>query len=87
MFRLTEQMRAMARGAAVGLNPADAADIGVETGAPVRVQSDAGSLEMTVAVDEQVQLGTAWIPESLPGAPVGALLNGSYRQRVRLEGR
>ena len=87
LFRLTEQMRGMARGAAVGLNPADAADIGVETGAPVRVQSDAGSLEMTVAVDEQVQLGTAWIPESLPGAPVGALLNGGYSQRVRLEGR
>ena len=87
LFRLTEQMRGMARGATVGLNPADAADIGVEAGAPVRVQSEAGSLELTVAVDEQVQLGTAWIPESLPGAPVGALLNGGYRQNVRLERR
>ncbi len=87
LFRLTEEMQGMAHGATVGLNPADAADIGVETGAPVRVQSEAGSLELTVAVDEQVQLGTAWIPESLPGAPVGALMNGSYRQRVRLERR
>ncbi len=87
LFRLTEEMQGMSRGATVGLNPADAADIGVEAGAPVRVQSEAGSLELTVAVDEQVQLGTVWIPESLPGAPVGALLNGGYRQRVRLEGR
>ncbi len=87
LFRLTEEMQGMAHGATVGLNPADAAEIGVETGAPVRVQSNAGSLELTVAVDEQVQLGTAWIPESLPGAPVGALMNGSYRQRVRLERR
>jgi len=87
LFRLTEQMQGMAHGATVSLNPADAVDIGVEAGAPVRVLSDVGSLELTVAVDEQVQLGSAWIPESLPGAPVGALLNGGYRQRVRLERR
>ena len=87
LFRLTEQMQGMARGATVGLNPADATGIGVEAGAPVRVQSEVGSLELTVAVDEQVQPGTAWIPESLPGAPVGALLNGGYGQRVRLERR
>ncbi len=87
LFGLTEQMHGMAHGATVTLNPADAATFGVEAGSPVTVQSDQGQLEVTAAVDAQVQQGTAWIPESLPGAPVGALLNGSYTQRVRVERR
>ena len=87
LFRLTEQMQGMAHGATVSLNPTDAAAIGVEAGSPVSVQSEQGSLELTVAVDVQVQSGTAWIPESLPGAPVGALLNGSHSQRVKVERR
>ena len=87
LFGLTEQMQAMAHGATVSLNPTDAAAIGVEAGTAVSVQSEQGSLELTVAVDAQVQAGTAWIPESLPGAPVGALLNGSFTQRVKLERR
>ena len=28
-------------------------------------------------MDAQVQPGTLWIPESLPGAPLGTLFNGS----------
>ena len=84
LFRLTEQMHGIAHGATVTLNPTDAAAIGVDAGNPVIVQSEQGSLELTVAVDAQVQTGTAWIPESLPGAPVGALLNGSYTQRVKV---
>ena len=87
LFGLTEQMHGMAHSATVTLNPADAATFGVEAGSPVTVQSDQGQLEVTAAVDAQVQIGTAWIPESLPGAPVGALLNGSYTQRVRVERR
>ena len=87
LFRLTEQMQGMAHGATVSLNPTDAAAIGVEAGSPVSVQSEQGNLELTVAVDVQVQSGTAWIPESLPGAPVGALLNGSHSQRVKVERR
>ena len=87
LFGLTEQMQGMAHGATVSLNPTDAAAIGVEAGTAVSVQSELGSLELTVAVDAQVQAGTAWIPESLPGAPVGALLNGSFTQRVKLERR
>ncbi len=87
LFGLTEQMHGMAHGATVTLNPADAATFGVEAGSPVTVQSDQGQLEVTAAVDAQVQQGTAWIPESLPGAPVGALLNGSYTQRVKVERR
>ena len=87
LFRLTGQMRGMAHGATVSINPADAAAIGVEAGAPVTVRSEQGSLALTVAVDAQVQTGTAWIPESLPGAPVGALRNGSYTQMVKVVAR
>ncbi len=87
LFGLTEQMHGMAHSATVTLNPDDAATFGVEAGSPVTVQSDQGQLEVTAAVDAQVQQGTAWIPESLPGAPVGALLNGSYTQRVKVERR
>ena len=87
LFRLTEQMHGMAHGATVTLNPTDAAAFGLDAGSPVTVQSEQGNLELTVAVDAQVQTGTAWIPESLPGAPVGALLNGSYTQRIKVESR
>ncbi len=87
LFSLTEEMHGMAHGATVTLNPADAAAIGVDAGSPVTVQSEQGDLALTAAVDAQVQTGTAWIPESLPGAPVGALLNGSYTQKVKVERR
>ena len=87
LFSLTEEMHGMAHGATVTLNPADAAAIGVDAGSPVTVQSEQGDLALIAAVDAQVQTGTAWIPESLPGAPVGALLNGSYTQKVKVERR
>ena len=87
LFHLTEQMHDMAHGATVTLNPADAAAYGFDAGSPVTVLSEQGDLDLTLAIDVQVQTGTAWIPESLPGAPVGALLNGSYTQRVKVEGR
>ncbi len=87
LFSLTDQMHGMAHGATVTLNPADAAEFGLDPGSAVTVQSEQGQLDVTVGIDEQVQTGTAWIPESLPGAPVGALLNGSYIQRVKVEKR
>ncbi len=87
LFGLTEEMHGIAHGATVTLNPADAAAIGVDVGSKVSVHSEQGSLELEAAVDAQVQTGTAWIPESLPGAPVGALLNGSNTQQVRVERR
>jgi anaerobic selenocysteine-containing dehydrogenase len=59
------------------LNPADAAGAQVEEGALVTVRSDQGNLKLTAKLDPQVRPGSAWIPEGLPGAPVGALLNGS----------
>jgi NADH-quinone oxidoreductase subunit G len=85
MFWITEPLRKMAPGPVVALNPADAQRLALEAGAAVTVSSPEGSLPLTVAIDESVNPGTAWIPESLPGAPVGALLNGSANQRVRVE--
>ena len=87
LFSLTEQMHGMAHGATVTLNPADATEFGLDAGSAVTVRSEQGNLDLTVAVDAQVQAGCAWIPESLPGAPVGALLNGSFTQRVKVERR
>ena len=87
LFGLTDQMHGMAHGATVTLSPDDAAEFGLDEGSAVTVRSEQGSLEVTLAVDAQVQTGSAWIPESLPGAPVGALLNGSFTQRVKVERR
>ena len=87
LFSLTDQMHGMAHGATVTLNPVDAAEFGLDPGSAVTVQSEQGRLDVTVGIDVQVQTGTAWIPESLPGAPVGALLNGSHTQRVKVEKR
>ncbi len=85
LFRLTTQMRDMAFGPQVGLHPADAAKLGVADGAAVKVQNKHGELMLAVKVDEQVKAGTAWVPESLPGAPVGTLLNGRVVEHVRVE--
>ena len=87
LFSLTDQMHGMAHGATVTLNPADASAFGLDAGIAVTVRSEQGNLDLTLAVDAQVQTGCAWIPESLPGAPVGALLNGSFTQRVKVERR
>ncbi len=85
LFWLTEPMRTMAAGPMVAVNPADAARMNLAEGAAVAVRSPEGSLSLAVKFDVRVAPGTAWIPESLPGAPVGTLLNGSSHQRVRIE--
>jgi len=85
LFRQTKTMQNVAFSARVGLNPADAADLGVADGAPVMVRSAYGELLLAVKIEAQVQPGTAWIPESLPGAPVGSLLNGSEIEHVRIQ--
>jgi NADH-quinone oxidoreductase chain G len=85
LFRLTKQMKNMAFGAEVRLNPADGEKLGVTEGESVTVRNTYGALELTVKFDATVKLGVAWIPESLPGAPVGALLNGSAIVNVLIE--
>jgi hypothetical protein len=48
------------------------------------VRTEHGAITLAARFDTQVQPGTAWIPESLPGAPVGALLNGSDHTLVTI---
>lgn len=84
LFHLTEQMRNMAFGPVVGVHPTDAEALALEEGSAVVVSSAEGTLDLAVAIDEQVKPGTVWIPESLPNAPVGALLNGSGTQQVKI---
>ena len=85
LFGLTKQMKNMAFGAEVRLNPADGEKLGAADGATVTVRSDYGALTLAVKLDATVKPGVAWIPESLPGAAVGALLNGSAIANVLIE--
>ena len=85
LFGLTKQMKNMAFGAEVRLNPADGEKLGAADGETVTVRSDYGALTLAVKLDATVKPGVAWIPESLPGAPVGALLNGSAIANVLIE--
>lgn len=85
LFSLTTQMQNIAARAVVAINPTDSAKFGVSDGATVKVQSAHGELSLAVKVDAQVKPGTVWIPESLAGAPVGALLNGSDVAFVNIE--
>jgi anaerobic selenocysteine-containing dehydrogenase len=85
LFGLTRQMHGVAFGAEVRLHPSDSASLGVDEGEVVTVSSPHGSLQLTVKVDTTVKPGVAWVPESLPGAPVGALLNGSAQARVSIK--
>ena len=84
LFQLTTAMQNMTHGATVTLHPTDAGARGIDAGSMVTVQSTYGALQIRAALSELVQPGTVWIPESLPGAPVGALLNGSPVERVQV---
>jgi NADH-quinone oxidoreductase subunit G len=85
LFGLTKQMKNMAFGAEVRLNPMDGEKLGAADGATVTVRSDYGALTLAVKLDAAIKPGVAWIPESLPGAPVGALLNGGAVAKVSIE--
>ena len=85
LFAQTELMRSMAFGASVGIHPADAEKMGVETGSLLKVSSDQGELVLAARIDPTVRQGTVWIPESLPNAPVGVLRGGSVVTKVELK--
>jgi predicted molibdopterin-dependent oxidoreductase YjgC len=87
LFAMTEEMQNMAFGAAVGFNPADAAKLGLNAGDAVVLRSAQGELTLQAKLDDQVLPGTIWIPESLPGAPVGVLLDGSAATTVAVQTR
>ncbi len=77
MFRLTQQMSNYAFGRHAGINPDDAAKLGIEDGMPLAVSSERGSVTVKAKIHEQVLPGTIWIPESIAGAPLGTLTDGS----------
>ncbi len=84
LFALTAQMHNMAFGPTVKLNPDDAAELGIADSDAVVVASPYGALNASAALSDRVQRGTAWMPESLPQTPVGALLNGKNTAAVRV---
>ncbi len=84
LVSLTEELQQFAFGSKAVLHPQDAQRLGIDEGEAITVASPEGSLALTATLQEQVKPGTIWIPESLPGAPVGALLNGVYPVRVNV---
>jgi len=84
LFRLTTQMQPMSFGAHAALHPDDAARLGLQAEDAVQVRNDHGSISLAVKLEPAVKPGTVWIPASITGAPVGALLNGGL-EVVRVE--
>lgn len=84
MFILTPQMANMSFGAHAALHPADAERLGLAADDAIQVRNEHGSISLAVKLEPAVKPGTVWIPASLPGAPVGALLNGGL-EVVRVE--
>lgn len=76
LFALTEAMQNMAHQPALAMNPADAAQVPVAAGELVHIAAGQNGFDVAVVYNEQVQPGTVWLPESLSGAPVGALQSG-----------
>ena len=84
LFGLTKQMAGVSFGPHAALHPDDAARLGLTAEDPVQVRNEHGTISLHVKVEAAVKPGTVWIPASLPGAPVGALLNGGL-EVVRVE--
>ena len=84
MFALTTQMANMSFGPHAALHPADAKRLGLAAEDSVQVRNEHGSISLAVKLEPAVKPGTVWIPASLPGVPVGALLNGGL-EVVRVE--
>ncbi|HXF63692.1 MAG TPA: molybdopterin-dependent oxidoreductase, partial [Caldilineaceae bacterium] len=75
LFSKTKQMQNMAFGQSAGLNPADAARLGIAEGDTLVVRTGPGELTLAAKLVSTVRPGTVWIPEGLPGAPVGLLVS------------
>jgi anaerobic selenocysteine-containing dehydrogenase len=84
MFGLTTQMANMAFGPHAALHPVDAERLGLAPEDSVQVRNEHGSIGLAIKLEPAVKPGTVWIPASLPGAPVGALLNSGL-EVVRVE--
>jgi predicted molibdopterin-dependent oxidoreductase YjgC len=70
----------------VEVNPEDAAALGVEDGASVKVKTAAGSATLPVRVTDNVAKGAVFVPFNQPGLAANALLDGEFSVPVALEG-
>ncbi len=59
--------------AMIHLHAQDAADAGIDDGAPMRVASAAGSLEGRARIDPALRPGTVWVPHDWPRLSVSEL--------------
>jgi len=85
LFRLTPQMSNYAFGRNAGINAADAAKLGLSDGDSILVQNERAEITLNAKIHEQVLPGTIWIPESIHGAPAGALSSGDAVTKVTVK--
>jgi anaerobic selenocysteine-containing dehydrogenase len=85
LFRLTPQMSNYAFGRNAGINAADAAKLGLSNGDSIIVQNERAEITLSARIHEQVLPGTIWIPESIEGAPAGALSSGDAVTKVTVK--
>ncbi len=79
--RMSPSLAPLAPTAAVYLNAAEVKALGVEPGATVVVEGDAGSVELPVAVDNSLGNGSVYVPANLPatralGASIAVAISG-----------
>ena len=84
MCALTTELAARVPEAFVAAHPADLAAQDLRDGDIVAVSSTYGSVTVPARADGRLLPGSAWMPESLPGAAVGTLLNGHCWEWVTL---
>jgi len=69
LLRRSPSTRGLAPGPVAHLNPEDAHRLGAREGGAVRLSTDRGEGELTVAVDEGTPPGTVYVPFNQPGGP------------------
>ena len=67
----------LAPGGAVFVHPLDIARIGSAVGADVKVSTPKATIVLSLATDDSVQRGTAWVPFNQSGANVGELIDAA----------
>ena len=70
--------------AAVDINPADAAALGLRSGTMVVVESATGSLEIEARLTEEVPMGTVYIPFHFAEAPANRLTSRTLDPRSKI---
>ncbi|MFZ1409832.1 MAG: molybdopterin dinucleotide binding domain-containing protein, partial [Micropruina sp.] len=66
-------LQATAKAVFARVSPNTAADLEVETGDPISVQSDSGWLILSVYVTNNMADGVVWVPTNAPGTPLSNL--------------